>query len=73
MKNYIDHDGGFCEDYYFIVTSKCTECKGFHDEPQCDSTLLSIDAKFILGEILFTVKAKSFLVKNNFKQKQKMV
>ena len=28
-------DGGFCEDYYFIVTSKCTECKGFHDEPQC--------------------------------------
>ena len=28
-------DGGFCEDYYFIVTDKCTECKGFHDEPQC--------------------------------------
>ena len=28
-------DGGFCEDYYFIVSDKCTECKGFHDEPQC--------------------------------------
>ncbi len=22
-------------DYYFIVTDKCTECVGFHDEPQC--------------------------------------
>jgi len=22
-------------DIYFIVTDKCTECKGFHDEPQC--------------------------------------
>jgi ferredoxin len=24
-------------DYYFIVSDKCTECKGFHDEPQCAS------------------------------------
>ena len=23
------------EDYYFIVADKCTECKGFHEEPQC--------------------------------------
>lgn len=23
------------DDYYFIVTDKCTECKGFHEEPQC--------------------------------------
>ena len=22
-------------DLYFIVSDKCTECKGFHDEPQC--------------------------------------
>lgn len=22
-------------DVYFIVTEKCTECVGFHDEPQC--------------------------------------
>jgi len=22
-------------DYYYIVTDKCTECVGFHDEPQC--------------------------------------
>ena len=25
------------DDYYFIVTDKCTECKGFHDAPQCAS------------------------------------
>lgn len=23
------------EEYYFIVPDKCTECKGFHEEPQC--------------------------------------
>ncbi|SDW87933.1 4Fe-4S binding domain-containing protein [Lutibacter oricola] len=23
------------DDFYFIVTDKCTECKGFHNEPQC--------------------------------------
>ena len=22
-------------DIYFIVSDKCTECQGFHDEPQC--------------------------------------
>ncbi len=23
------------DDVYFIVSVKCTECKGFHEEPQC--------------------------------------
>jgi len=23
------------EDFYYIVPDKCTECKGFYDEPQC--------------------------------------
>ena len=23
------------DDVYFIVPSKCTECEGFHEEPQC--------------------------------------
>jgi ferredoxin len=23
------------QDLYYIVPDKCTECKGFHDEPQC--------------------------------------
>ena len=23
------------EDFYFIVADKCTECVGFHEEPQC--------------------------------------
>ena len=22
-------------DVYYIVADKCTECKGFHEEPQC--------------------------------------
>ena len=25
------------EDFYYIVTDKCTECVGFHEEPQCAS------------------------------------
>ena len=24
-------------EHYYIVTDKCTECVGFHDEPQCAS------------------------------------
>jgi len=23
------------DEYYFIIPDKCTECKGFFDEPQC--------------------------------------
>lgn len=25
----------FSEEFYYIVTAKCTECNGFHEEPQC--------------------------------------
>ncbi|MBX9890412.1 MAG: 4Fe-4S dicluster domain-containing protein [Amoebophilaceae bacterium] len=25
----------YVEDIFYIVTDKCTECVGFHDEPQC--------------------------------------
>ncbi|UJH66213.1 4Fe-4S dicluster domain-containing protein [Allomuricauda sp. SCSIO 65647] len=25
------------DDFYYIVPDKCTECEGFHDEPQCAS------------------------------------
>ncbi|MCG7858344.1 4Fe-4S dicluster domain-containing protein [Flavihumibacter sediminis] len=25
------------EDTYYIVPNKCTECQGFHEEPQCAS------------------------------------
>ena len=28
-------DGGFSYEFYYIATDKCTECIGFHDEPQC--------------------------------------
>jgi ferredoxin len=27
--------GFFSSDFFYIVPDKCTECKGFHDEPQC--------------------------------------
>ncbi len=23
------------DEFYYIVSDKCTECKGFHEEPQC--------------------------------------
>ena len=23
------------DEFYYIVTNKCTECNGFHEEPQC--------------------------------------
>ena len=23
------------DEFYFIASDKCTECKGFHEEPQC--------------------------------------
>ncbi len=29
--------GFFSNDLYYIVPDKCTECVGFHDEPQCAS------------------------------------
>ncbi len=41
-KNYGENDAapsGFTEffstEFFYIVPDKCTECKGFHDEPQC--------------------------------------
>ena len=27
--------GPLAEDIYYIVPEKCTECMGFHEEPQC--------------------------------------
>ncbi len=28
-------EGFFSSDFFYIVPDKCTECVGFHDEPQC--------------------------------------
>lgn len=25
----------YADEYYYIVSEKCTECVGFHEEPQC--------------------------------------
>jgi ferredoxin len=30
-----DKQNPISEDYYYITPDKCTECVGFHDEPQC--------------------------------------
>jgi ferredoxin len=27
----------YSDEYFYIVPDKCTECEGFHDEPQCVS------------------------------------
>jgi len=32
-----DEQESIDEDLYFIVPDKCTECQGFHDDPQCAS------------------------------------
>jgi ferredoxin len=31
-----EHDP-ISDEFFYIVADKCTECKGFHDEPQCAS------------------------------------
>lgn len=30
-------EGFFSNDFFYVVPDKCTECKGFHEEPQCVS------------------------------------
>jgi len=30
-----DKNNPISSEVYYIVPDKCTECKGFHDEPQC--------------------------------------
>ncbi|QQR98021.1 MAG: 4Fe-4S binding protein [Sphingobacteriales bacterium] len=53
-------------DLYFIVTDKCTECKGFHEEPQCAAVCpvdcCIPDEKHVEAEdILLAKKAKLHL------------
>jgi len=33
--NATERKGPISEDMYYIVPDKCTECVGFHEEPQC--------------------------------------
>jgi ferredoxin len=30
-----DNQEPFSDEFYYIVSMKCTECTGFHEEPQC--------------------------------------
>lgn len=32
-----DMNEALSDEFYYIVSDKCTECVGFHDEPQCRS------------------------------------
>ena len=32
-----DSQAPLSADHYYIVSNKCTECQGFHEEPQCAS------------------------------------
>ena len=34
-KNADEKNKPLSEEYFFIVSDKCTECVGFHEEPQC--------------------------------------
>ena len=35
--NVDDRQAAISSDFYYIVPDKCTECQGFHEEPQCSS------------------------------------
>ncbi len=30
-----DEEDFYSDEFFYIVPDKCTECVGFHDEPQC--------------------------------------
>ncbi|MEO5907720.1 MAG: 4Fe-4S dicluster domain-containing protein [Ginsengibacter sp.] len=35
LMNFAQRNSPISSDTYFIVPDKCTECQGFHEEPQC--------------------------------------
>lgn len=47
-------------DYYYIVPDKCTECQGFHEEPQCAS-VCPVDA--CVPDELYQETVEELLVK----------
>ena len=54
------------DEVYFIVADKCTECKGFHEEPQC-AAVCPVDCCILdenhveTDEVLLERKAKLHL------------
>ena len=48
----------YSEEFYYIATDKCTECVGFHEEPQCaavcpvDCCVLDLNHKETQEELL---------------------
>jgi len=53
-----DRQKPISDEFYYIVTDKCTECVGFHEEPQCaavcpvDCCVLDPDVKETQEELL---------------------
>ncbi len=37
LLHHLENQDFYSNDYFYIVPDKCTECEGFHDEPQCVS------------------------------------
>jgi ferredoxin len=35
MKDDTERHEGMSDEFFYIATDKCTECIGFHEEPQC--------------------------------------
>ena len=33
MKDDEEHEEAFSDEFFYIATDKCTECKGFNEEP----------------------------------------
>jgi len=50
----------FGNDYYYIVPDKCTECQGFHEEPQCAS-VCPVDA--CVPDLMYEETVAALMVK----------
>ena len=50
-------------DVYFIATDKCTECVGFHDEPQC-AAVCPVDC--CIDDVDYRESEEELLAKKDF-------
>ena len=55
------------DEVYFIVPDKCTECKGFHDEPQC-AAVCPVDC--CVPDVEHKESEETLLNKQNFLHKE---
>jgi len=54
------------DEYFYIVPSKCTECVGFHDEPQCMAVCpvdcITIDPDHVESKVELQEKKKNLIL-----------